>query len=393
MKSTKHKIIVVGLGYVGLSNAVLLAQDNEVIGIDVSKDKVDLLKNRVSPIVDPELSDFLANKDLNLSASTDLEEALPGAEFVVVATPTDYDELTNNFNTASVESVIRRATIIAPEASIIVKSTIPVGFTDRVRLQLGTDKVFFSPEFLREGRALYDNLYPDRIIVGDNSDGAKSFARLLKKAAIKEDVLTIFMGAREAESVKLFSNAYLAMRISFFNELDTFSLENSMNSEEIIRGVSADRRIGRFYNNPSFGYGGYCLPKDTKQLKTSFHDIPQDIISAVIKSNATRKSYLINYIVSLAAGSVGVYRLGMKTGSDNYRHSSTIDLIHGLIARGVEVIIYEPNIDPSSFGDITVLSDIDCFFSSVDLVIANRVDERLKSSNARVFTPDVFGTD
>ena len=387
------KIVVVGLGYVGLSNAVLLAQHNEVIGVDVSPERVDALRDRKSPIIDVELSEFLVKKDLNLSASTNLKASVVGADFVIVSTPTNYDEKTNFFDTASVEAVIAQTIQCEPGACIVVKSTIPVGFIDDVREHLATDAVIFSPEFLREGKALYDNLYPSRIIVGEKSKRAEVFAGLLAQGAKKGDVDILFTSAREAEAIKLFSNTYLAMRVAFFNELDSYALAGNMNSREIIDGVSLDPRIGDHYNNPSFGYGGYCLPKDSKQLLANYDAVPQNIIRAIVEANSTRKDFLADAIIYKQPKKVGIYRLVMKSGSDNFRQSSVQGIMKRIKAKGIEVIVYEPGLKNPMFYNSVVEPDLDLFKRKSDIIVANRVDKNLLDVINKVFTRDIFRTD
>ena len=387
------KIVVVGLGYVGLSNAVLLAQHNEVIGVDISHERVAALNARESPIIDAELSEYLAEKDLNLSASTDLNVSVQGADYVIVSTPTNYDEKTNFFDTSSVDSVISQVIEREPKACIVVKSTIPVGFIEEVRERLATDAVIFSPEFLREGRALYDNLNPSRIIVGEKSERAAIFARLLVQAAIKSDVDILFTGPREAEAIKLFSNTYLAMRVAFFNELDSFALAGDMNSRDIVDGVSLDPRIGNHYNNPSFGYGGYCLPKDTKQLLANYDTVPQNIIRAIVDANSTRKDFLAEEIIKKKPEKVGIYRLVMKAESDNFRQSSIQGIMKRIKAKGIEVVVYEPALDQVDFFNSRVESDFEAFKSSVDVILANRMVSELEGVSEKVFTRDLFGGD
>jgi UDPglucose 6-dehydrogenase len=384
------KIVVVGLGYVGLSNAVLLAQQNEVIGVDISYERVDALNARKSPIVDAELSEYLAEKDLDLSACIDLSLAVVGADYVIVSTPTNYDETTNFFDTSSVEAVIAQVIECEPNACIVVKSTIPVGFMDNVRESLNTDAVIFSPEFLREGKALYDNLYPSRIIVGEKSDRAITFANLLAEGALKPNVELLFTRAREAEAIKLFSNTYLAMRVAFFNELDSYALAAGLNSREIIDGVSLDQRIGNHYNNPSFGYGGYCLPKDTKQLLANYDTVPQNIIRAIVDSNSTRKDFLSAEIIKKEPKTVGIYRLVMKDGSDNFRQSSVQGIIKRIKAKGITVIIYEPEMLDSNFFNFKVFKDLASFKSTSDVIVANRLTEDLEDVTEKVFTRDLF---
>ena len=387
------KIVVVGLGYVGLSNAVLLAQHNKVIGVDISQERVNALNARKSPIIDTELPRYLAEKKLNLSASVDLIASVSGADYVIVSTPTNYDEKTNFFDTSSVEAVIKQVIESEPNACIIVKSTIPVGFIDDVRTRLKTDAVIFAPEFLREGKALYDNLYPSRIIVGEKSERAETFANLLADCALSSDVKLVFTGAREAEAIKLFSNTYLAMRVAFFNELDSYALAGGMNSREIIDGVSLDPRIGSHYNNPSFGYGGYCLPKDTKQLLANYNTVPQNIIRAIVDANSTRKDFLVDLIIKKRPKRVGAYRLVMKTESDNFRQSSIQGIIKRLKAKGIEVVVYEPGLNEPDFFNSHVERDFGTFKRSVDIILANRLVPDLGDVFEKVFTRDLFGTD
>ena len=387
------KIVVVGLGYVGLSNAVLLAQHNEVIGVDISRERVDALNARKSPIIDAELSEYLAERVLNLSASTDLKGSVQEADYVVVSTPTNYDEKTNFFDTSSVEAVIGQVIDNEPSACIVVKSTIPVGFIDGVRERLDTDAVIFSPEFLREGKALYDNLYPSRIIVGEKSERAEVFAKLLAQGAIKSGVDLLFTGAREAEAIKLFSNTYLAMRVAFFNELDSYALSGDMNSREIIDGVSLDPRIGDHYNNPSFGYGGYCLPKDTKQLLANYDRVPQNLIKAIVGANTTRKDFIADKIIAKQPRIVGIYRLAMKEGSDNFRSSAVQGVMKRIKAKGIEVIVFEPLFKEKQFFNSEVVYALDDFKSRCDVIIANRMVDELRDVTHKVFTRDLFGVD
>ncbi|MDB3961750.1 nucleotide sugar dehydrogenase [Paracoccaceae bacterium] len=387
------KIVVVGLGYVGLSNAALLAQHNEVIGVDISQERVDALNARRSPIIDAVLSEYLAEKDLNLSASTDLTASVKDADYVIVSTPTNYDETTNFFDTSSVEAVIAQVIESEPAACIVVKSTIPVGFVDEVSERLKTDAVIFSPEFLREGKALYDNLHPSRIIVGEKSEPAETFANLLTEGALKSGVQLLFTGAREAEAIKLFSNTYLAMRVAFFNELDSYALAGGMETREIIDGVSLDPRIGDHYNNPSFGYGGYCLPKDTKQLLANYNAVPQNIIRAIVDANSTRKDFLAEAILKQRPKAVGVYRLVMKVGSDNFRQSSVQGIMKRLKAQGTKVIVYEPELNETNFINSHVETDLSVFKGNVDIILANRMVAELEDVKDKVFTRDLFGAD
>jgi len=387
------KITVAGIGYVGLSNAILLSQKNEVIAFDISPKKVAQLNNKISPIVDSEVEEYLLNKKLNLSATLDKNEAFYGSDYVIIATPTNYDIETNFFNTKSVESLVSDIREVNPNATIVIKSTVPVGFTEKLKKQFNYEDILFSPEFLREGKALFDNLYPSRIVIGSNSKKAIKFFELLKAVTLKKDVDFLLTSSSEAEAIKLFSNTYLAMRIAFFNELDSYAEYQNLSTKEIIAGVALDPRIGNFYNNPSFGYGGYCLPKDTKQLRANYKDIPNSLISAIVEANITRKDFIANSIINRNPNVVGVYRLIMKTGSDNYRESSVQGVIRRIKAKGIRVIVYEPFLNEEKFNDSKVINNLEEFKKISDIILANRITDEIIDVKSKVYSRDLFNVD